>query len=119
MLAILSCYVHKCKFILCSQERFLLNGESQPDTNTTWVVPITYTKMSSMDFNKTTPEVWLEQSEDNVAENLTDNEWFILNIQETGTDFNIHTLCFCVRVCVCVCVCMCACMHCAYAMDHF
>jgi len=75
--------------------------------------------MSSMDFDKTTPEVWLKQSQHHVTESLTTDEWFILNIQETGEDLNIYTLCFCVHVHMRVCVCMCACMHCAYAMDHF
>jgi len=64
------------------------------------LVPITYTKMSSMDFNKTTPEVWLNQSQDHVTANLTTDEWFILNVQETGTDLNIYTLCFCVHACM-------------------
>jgi hypothetical protein len=57
----------------------------------------------------------MNQSEYHMTESLTADEWFILNIQETGTDLNIHTLCFCVHVHACVC----ACMHCAYAMDHF
>jgi len=67
-----------------TQQRFLLNGESQPDSKTTWLVPITYTKMSNMDFDKTTPEVWLNQSQGHVTANLTTDEWFILNIQETA-----------------------------------
>jgi len=64
--------------------------------------------MSSINFDKTTPEVWLNQAQDNVTANLTTDEWFILNIQETGTDLNIYIM----LLCVCVCVC-------AYAMDHF
>jgi hypothetical protein len=78
--------------------------------------------MSSINFSNTAPEVWLEnEPELNVTVNLATDEWFILNIQETGTDLNIHLLCFCVHMCVCVCVCTCvsACMHCAYVMHHF
>jgi hypothetical protein len=74
-----------------------------------------------MDFKKTTPDVWLNESDVHVPENLTTNEWFILNIQETGTDLNLYTFCFCMcaHACVHVCVCVCACKHCAYAKDHF
>jgi hypothetical protein len=65
--------------------------------------------MSSIDFNTTTPTVWLKNvAELNVPENLTAEEWFIFNIQQTGTDLNIHISCFCVHVCVCVCVGVCA-----------
>jgi len=59
-----------------------------------------------MDFDKTIPGVWLKQAHDHVTANLATDEWFILNIQETGTDLNIHIM----LLCVCVC---------AYAMYHF
>jgi hypothetical protein len=62
-----------------------------------------------MDFTTTAPKLWLKEAEVNVTENLAPNEWFILNIQETGMDLNIYTLCFCVHVCICVCVCVRAC----------
>ena len=62
--------------------------------------------MSNMDFDKTTPEVWLQQSQHHVTESLATDEWFILNIQETGEDLNMYTLCFCVRVHMRVCVCV-------------
>ena len=62
-----------------------------------------------MDFDKTTPAVWLNDSQLYVTENLATDEWFILNIQETGTDLNIYTLCFCVRVCLRACARMHAC----------
>jgi hypothetical protein len=64
--------------------------------------------MNSMDFSKTKPEVWMNEAQVQVTAALTIDEWFILNIQETGTDFKIYTLCFCMygRTCVCVCVCV-------------
>ena len=51
-----------------------------------------------MDFNITVPEVWLKQTQGLVTANLNTNEWFILNIQETGTDLNIHIMLLCVCV---------------------
>ena len=92
--------------------------------------------MSSRDFDTTTPAVWMKNQQLHLKTNLTTDEWFILNIQETGTDLNIYTLCLCAcvnascmhmctRMCVCVCVCVrararvCACMQCAFAMHHF
>lgn len=70
-----------------------------------------------MDFDTTVPELWLKnQPQVNVSTQLAEDEWFILNIQETGTDLNIYVLC-----CVCVCACMHAhaCVHCAYAQHLF
>jgi len=67
-----------------TQERFLLNGGSEPEPKTTWLVPITYTKMSNMDFTTTTPKVWLNQSQYQFTANVITDEWFILNIQETA-----------------------------------
>jgi len=43
------------------------------------LVPITYTKMSSMDFDKTTPEVWLKQSQYRVTGSLTTDEYYLNN----------------------------------------
>jgi len=54
-----------------------------------------------MNFNTTTPKVWLNQPMYHMTENLNTDEWFIFNIQETGTDLNIYILCFCVCVHAC------------------
>jgi len=67
-----------------TQERFLLNGESEPEPKTTWLVPITYTKRSSINFSTTTPKVWLNESHYHMTESLNTDEWFIFNIQETA-----------------------------------
>lgn len=64
-----------------------------------------------MDFDTTVPELWMKnQTQVNVTAHLAEDEWFILNIQETGTDLNIYVLCF---------VCVCACMYCAYVQHLF
>jgi hypothetical protein len=65
---------------------------SEPDAKTTWWVPISYTKESRIDFSTTTPQVWLKNTAElQLPETLTAEEWYILNIQETGTDLNINT----------------------------
>jgi hypothetical protein len=108
--------------ILCSQERFLLSEESEQEPKTTWWVPITYTKKSNIDFDTTVPKVWLEnESETHIPETLASDEWFVLNIQETGTDLKVYTLCLCVYVSVRACVRACAdaCMCLAPLLKEF
>jgi hypothetical protein len=82
-------------FIL-SQKRFLITGEPEEEP-TTWWVPITYTKKNSIDFSTTTPTVWLEDvAEADIETELAEDEWIILNIQETGIKLNIQYTFVCV-----------------------
>lgn len=68
-----------------SQKKFLISGETEEEPATTWWVPITYTTNNSIDFENTAPKVWLRNiSEDDIELTLADNEWVILNIQETA-----------------------------------
>jgi hypothetical protein len=69
--------------------------------------------MSSIDFKTTTPKVWMNVTSLHVPENLTTEEWFILNIQETGRYMHHAFVCMCVWVHVCARArgCMCECMH--------
>lgn len=64
-----------------SQERFSFY-ETKNDAN--WWVPITYVKSSSMDFNNTTPIMWLKPGRNETIKfNKTDG-WIIVNTQQAG-----------------------------------
>lgn len=65
------------------QERFLLTRTESSVINYTFWIPVTYTTKSDLDFESTSPKLWFGGS--NASINLgTDDEWFILNVQEVG-----------------------------------
>lgn len=64
-------------------------------------MPITYTTNNSINFEDTAPKVWLRNiPEVDIELTLADDEWVILNIQETGTKLktNSMTVCVCFHV---------------------
>lgn len=68
-----------------SQKKFLISGEAEEEPATTWWVPITYTTKNRINFDDTAPKVWLRNiAEDDIELTLADDEWVILNIQETA-----------------------------------
>jgi aminopeptidase N len=70
---------------LFSQKKFLISGEAEEESATTWWVPITYTTKNNINFENTTAKVWLRNvTEDDIELTLAEDEWVILNIQETG-----------------------------------
>lgn len=80
--------------IISSQKRFINTGETEDPT--TWWVPITYTKKNAIDFTTTKPTAWLKNvAEDDIVTELAEDEWIILNIQETGMKLNIYKIPLC------------------------
>ncbi|XP_069669085.1 putative aminopeptidase-2 [Periplaneta americana] len=66
--------------IQISQEQFLNNS-----TNKTWWIPITYARSVHNDFTDTNTKIWMRgQKSMTLLQNVTDNEWIILNVQSTG-----------------------------------
>ncbi|XKL66707.1 hypothetical protein PGB90_010127 [Kerria lacca] len=66
-----------------------LNSSKNTTENITggqeWIVPFTYTTKSAVNFNNTKPTVWLYPKNSTVLpDTLTDDEWIICNIQQTG-----------------------------------
>jgi hypothetical protein len=91
---------HEHPLILFSQKRFFIANESE-DSPTTWWIPITYTKRNNSDFDTTAPSEWLKGEQDkHIHAGLGEDEWFILNIQETGMTLKIYMP---LLMCVCVC----------------
>jgi aminopeptidase N len=77
------------------QKRFLLVPASaqQQETDKTkykWHVPITYTSQDKLDFNNTTPRLWLRPDQVGHVELVAsdgvppETDWMIINIRETG-----------------------------------
>ncbi|XP_071870674.1 aminopeptidase N [Bombus fervidus] len=64
-----------------SQERFSFY-ETKNDAN--WWVPITYVKSSSMDFNNTTPIIWLKPGRNETIKFNNTEGWIIVNTQQAG-----------------------------------
>ncbi|XP_069688788.1 aminopeptidase N-like [Periplaneta americana] len=65
-----------------SQQRFLISGDTD---GTIWQIPITYTTKSKINFANTKATAWLTGKEmDLSVTDLADDDWIILNIQETG-----------------------------------
>jgi hypothetical protein len=68
-----------------SQQKFINNGQKEEEPGTTWWVPITYTTSNTINFGDTAPKVWLKNvKEADIEFALADNEWVILNLQQTG-----------------------------------
>lgn len=65
------------------QERFLLSQPKEKIGKNFWI-PITMTTRTESNFNDTTPTFWFGTDGSNKTLILKDEEWFILNIQETG-----------------------------------
>ncbi|XP_044004939.1 uncharacterized protein LOC122850036 isoform X2 [Aphidius gifuensis] len=72
------------KIINLKQERFLLKNPDNIDVNNTWWIPITWASKSNPDFSKTAPTNWLSSSTASITINNPKNEWFILNVQQSG-----------------------------------
>nr|APY20197.1 APN-like 2 [Holotrichia parallela] len=69
--------------ILLTQTRFLLN-EADHEYDTVWTIPISYATSSSADFTDTRPTYWLTRESENTGIPVDDDEWIIVNKQETG-----------------------------------
>jgi hypothetical protein len=83
-----------------SQKKFLISGEAEEEPATTWWIPITYTTKNNTNFDDTAPKVWLRNIiEDDVELTLADDEWVILNIQETGMKLETNSMTVCVLSC--------------------
>lgn len=69
-----------------SQKRFLLKENDGADPTLQYTVPITYTTSAAMDFNETTPKLFIvANATTNTTVNLPGNaSWIIGNVQETG-----------------------------------
>jgi hypothetical protein len=86
---------------LFSQKKFLISGELLEEPATTWWVPITYTTKKNTNFEDTAPKVWLRNiQEDDIELTLADDEWVILNIQETGMKIKTNSMTACVLSCI-------------------
>ena len=60
-------------------------------STSTWWVPLTYTKQKEPDFNATRPQLWLENVQSTVVEDLPDNKsWVVFNVHETGLFFLVN-----------------------------
>lgn len=64
-----------------SQERFSFY-ETKNDAN--WWVPITYVTSSSMNFNNTTPIIWLKPGRNETIKLNKAEGWIIVNTQQAG-----------------------------------
>ncbi|XP_068972001.1 aminopeptidase N-like [Bombus flavifrons] len=67
--------------MLLSQERFSFY-ETKNDAN--WWVPITYVSSSSMNFNNTTPIIWLKPGRNETIKVNKTEGWIIVNTQQAG-----------------------------------
>lgn len=69
------------------QERFLLfkPDPSEKLEKVLWWVPITYTTSQLLNFQSTHPSHWMKKEEQiKISDLPSENDWIILNIQETG-----------------------------------
>ncbi|XP_043263382.1 uncharacterized protein LOC122403732 [Colletes gigas] len=74
-----------------SQERFMLYGSSN---DIKWWIPITYVLHPDVNFNNTTPTLWLSKTENLTISNVTRDNWIIINTQQTGyyrVNYDVHT----------------------------
>ena len=60
---------------------FRLTQERFGDGNETYMIPISFTLKSEVDFDDKSPKLWLSESSANLE---VDDDWIILNIQNTG-----------------------------------
>lgn len=76
------------------QERFvLINETSSSQQAPLWWIPVSYTTASEQDFRSTRPKFWLEGVQSVVKDFPVKNEdWLIVNIQETGECYNYTML---------------------------
>lgn len=67
--------------LVLKQERFLIGGRTEIDTNTLWWIPITYT----VQFDQAMSSVWMKAQPELVVDLNRDlNFWLLLNINQTG-----------------------------------
>ena len=68
-----------------SQKRFYLNPDVESPADTTWIVPINvaYPLAANSGFNKTTPHMWLMQSNSSVSLDIQERP-YVINVQQTG-----------------------------------
>ncbi|XP_046387347.1 aminopeptidase N-like [Ischnura elegans] len=70
--------------LIIKQARFVLD-EAFKDNKIIWWIPLTFTTGSTMDFAKTTPNIWLsEHGVHHEIKGLVDEDWVMFNIQGSG-----------------------------------
>ncbi|KAE9538122.1 hypothetical protein AGLY_006094 [Aphis glycines] len=71
--------------VVASQKRFSLSYPSLGTDDEKWLVGLTYTTETEMDFDELTPTVWLKPTDDHAVLTVPENfGWIIVNIQSTG-----------------------------------
>ncbi|CAH2105873.1 unnamed protein product [Euphydryas editha] len=73
--------------ITFKQERFVLINDTLNENNSSvWWIPVSYTTASEKDFKSTRPKLWLRGERSIIVDNISisENDWFIANIQQTG-----------------------------------
>ncbi|XP_014370444.2 aminopeptidase N [Papilio machaon] len=78
---------YKTGVIHFKQERFaLVNITSEDQKSPVWWIPVSYTTAAEKDFESTRPKLWLRGERSIAVKNITvsDDDWFIANIQQTG-----------------------------------
>lgn len=67
------------------QERFITyNPDKEEQNNQTWHIPINYATEKNAEFNKTTADLWLTNTEESTKFDVDPEEWLIINKQQTG-----------------------------------
>lgn len=85
--------------IIVTQERFkqfnsddeeddeVDDNDDENDDDAKWWIPINYTSRSELNYSSTLPTHWLKPKDENLRiDNVNANDWFILNLQQTGTN---------------------------------
>ncbi|KAL2717323.1 aminopeptidase N-like isoform X1 [Vespula squamosa] len=83
--------------IIITQERFKQSNsddeedseiddyDDENDDDAKWWIPINYTSRSEANYSSTLPTHWLKPQDENLTiDNVNANDWFILNVQQTG-----------------------------------
>lgn len=74
---------HRFVYVDDSKKKKLLEQKTE---NPLWWIPLTYTTASKLDFNSTRPIKWIRKTPTlNLEIDIDDDDWFLVNIQQTGT----------------------------------
>lgn len=67
-----------------NQKRFLISNPENIAINVTWSIPLTWTTHTQPNFQSTKPNYWFTTENDNVNIESGDDEWVIVNVQQSG-----------------------------------